>query len=67
MAMEVWQLIFFQALYRQLTLACLQLIRAERNNEVINTQLISGVIESYSTYQIVFFVIANFKVLSCNF
>ncbi|CAF2488809.1 unnamed protein product [Rotaria sp. Silwood2] len=47
MAMEIWQLVFFQPLNRQVTLACLQLIKAERQNEVINTRLISGVIQSY--------------------
>ncbi|CAF3911720.1 unnamed protein product, partial [Rotaria magnacalcarata] len=47
MAMEIWQLIFFNPLNRQVTLACLQLIKAERQNEVINTRLISGVIQSY--------------------
>ncbi|CAF4473643.1 unnamed protein product [Rotaria sp. Silwood2] len=47
MAMKVWQLVFFQRLSRQVTLVCLQLINAERQNEVINTQLISQVIQSY--------------------
>jgi hypothetical protein len=58
MAMEVWQLIFFQALYRKVTLACLQLIKAERKNEKIDTQLIHSVIQSYGIYQITFFAIA---------
>ncbi|CAF3782905.1 unnamed protein product, partial [Rotaria socialis] len=44
MAMRIWQLVFFDPLNRQVTLACLQLIKAERQNEVINTRLISGVI-----------------------
>jgi hypothetical protein len=55
MAMEIWQLIFFQPLNRQVTLACLQLIKAERNNEMINTRLISGVIESYGKDKMKFF------------
>ncbi len=54
MAMEIWQQIFFQPLNRQVTLACLQLIKAERNNEVINTRLISGVKESYGKHETTF-------------
>jgi hypothetical protein len=49
MAMEVWQLVIFQRLNTQVTSACLELIKAERNNEVINTRLISKVIQSYGT------------------
>jgi hypothetical protein len=49
MAMEIWQLVFFTPLNRQVTQACLNLIKAERNNEVINTRLISVVMQSYGT------------------
>ncbi len=52
--MEIWKLAFLQPLNRQITLACLQLIKAERNNEVINTRLISGAIQSYGKYEIPF-------------
>ena len=52
MALEMWQSIFFQPLSKQVTLACLQLIKAERNNEVIDTGLIKNVIKSYGTNNI---------------
>ncbi len=62
MALEIWQLIFFQPLNRQVTLACLQLIKAERNNEVIDTQLIKSIIESYGTNYIILIIANNFKI-----
>ncbi|CAF2990419.1 unnamed protein product [Rotaria sp. Silwood2] len=40
MAMEIWQLVFFQPLQSQVTLACLQLINAERQKETFNTRFI---------------------------
>jgi len=54
MAMKIWRSIFFQPLNRQLTLTCHQLIEAERNNQVIDTQLISAIIRSYGKHRITF-------------
>jgi hypothetical protein len=45
--MKIWENFFFKLLHQQVTNACLNLIKAERNNEVINTNLISEVIQSY--------------------
>ncbi|CAF3741694.1 unnamed protein product [Rotaria sp. Silwood1] len=47
MAMEIWKLVFFQLLSKQVTSECLQLIKAERQNEIINSRLINEVIQSY--------------------
>jgi hypothetical protein len=45
--MKIWRKLFFQPLKRQITQACLDLIKVERNNQIINTHLISEVIQSY--------------------
>jgi hypothetical protein len=45
--MKIWENVFFKSLHQQVTNACLNLIKAERNKEVINTNLISEVIQSY--------------------
>jgi cullin 1 len=56
MAMKVWEIIFFKLLNKQVTQACLDLIKSERNNEVINTNLISEVIQSYGKIKIITFL-----------
>jgi len=50
--MKIWENAFFKSLNNQVTQACLNLIKAERNNEVINTNLISEVIQSYGKIKI---------------
>ncbi len=53
MTMKIWENTFFKSLNNQVTQACLNLIKAERNNEVINTNLISEVIQSYGKIKII--------------
>jgi len=52
MTVKIWENIFFKSLKNQVTQACLNLIKAERNREVINTNLISEVIQSYGKMKI---------------
>ncbi|CAF1237055.1 unnamed protein product [Rotaria sordida] len=47
MTMEIWKLVFFQKFNKQVTFECLQLIKSERQNELINSRLISEVVQSY--------------------
>ncbi|CAF3953992.1 unnamed protein product [Rotaria sordida] len=49
MAIKIWQKYVFHRLNKQIIKACLDLIKCERNNEVINTHLIGRVIQSYVT------------------
>lgn len=44
LTIETWKKVLFQLLNRQITHLCLD---SERNNEIINTRLISEVIQSY--------------------
>ncbi len=53
MTMKIWENFFFKLLHQQVTNACLNLIKAERNNEVINTNLISEVIQSYGKRKLI--------------
>jgi hypothetical protein len=57
--MKVWENVFFQSLNRQVTQTCLNLIKTERNTEIINTNLISEVVQSYGKIKkISFFLIS---------
>ncbi|CAF3378160.1 unnamed protein product [Rotaria socialis] len=49
MALDIWQSVFSQRLHQQVTSACLQLIKSQRQNDSIDidTRLIRGAIESY--------------------
>ncbi len=47
MTIQIWEQVLFQPLNKQITQACLDLIKVERNNQIINTHLISEVIQSY--------------------
>jgi cullin 1 len=67
MAMETWQKAVFQPLYKQVTHACLELIKSERNNEIINTRLISGVIQSYGKIKLICSSIVFFIIISIIF
>ena len=60
MAMKIWGTVFFNLLDKQVTEACLNSIKAERNHEVINTNLISEVIRSYGKYSSIRFQVFIF-------
>jgi hypothetical protein len=51
--MKIWERVFFNILNKQVTEACLNMIKAERNHEVINTNLISEVIQSYGKTKLI--------------
>ncbi|CAF4975098.1 unnamed protein product [Rotaria sp. Silwood1] len=47
MAMKIWQQILSQLFYTKITRYCLNLIKAERNHQKIDTEIISNVIQTY--------------------
>ncbi|CAF3426396.1 unnamed protein product [Rotaria sp. Silwood1] len=47
MAMKIWHQILSQLFYTKITRYCLNLIKAERNHQKIDTEIISNVIQTY--------------------
>lgn len=47
--MKIWQQILSQFFYNKITPICLNMIKSERNNQKIDTEIIHNIIQTYST------------------
>jgi hypothetical protein len=47
MAIQIWQQVVSRIFYKQITQICLNMIKAERHHQAIDTAIIANVIQTY--------------------